>query len=321
MEWLWIPVLAAAVALLLSWFCFHIVFFSSRRKPFDEEAVMTPSGAVYDPFRPQMEQWIRQTRAMPGQRLSIRSFDGLILCGTYYEYAPGAPIELMFHGYRGTSERDLCGGVQRCFALGHSALIVDQRGCGRSGGDTITFGIREKRDCRAWVELAVSTWGPDCRIILTGISMGASTVLMAAGGDLPEQVVGVLADCGFTGAEDIIKKVMRQIHLPASLLYPFVAWGARIFGRFDVGEDSALEAMGRCRLPVIFFHGEADDYVPCDMSRRNYEACTARKMLVTVPGAGHGLSFPVAPDCYLAAMREFFGPELCPGTDRVEITL
>ena len=60
---------------------------------------------------------------------------------------------------------------------------------------------------------------------------------------------------------------------------------------------------------MIFFHGEDDDFVPCRMSIRNYEACSAPKQLVTVPGAGHGLSFPVAPEDYLKALREFFDPE------------
>ena len=81
----------------------------------------------------------------------------------------------MFHGYRGSSERDLCGGVQRCFKLGRSALLVDQRAHGRSDGHIISFGVNERKDCLAWVDFMVKHFGPDVKIILTGISMGAST--------------------------------------------------------------------------------------------------------------------------------------------------
>jgi fermentation-respiration switch protein FrsA (DUF1100 family) len=212
----------------------------------------------------------------------------------------------MFHGYRGNGERDLSGGVHRCFQLGHSALIVEQRCSGKSAGNVITFGVNEHKDCLSWIDFAVKTFGPDVKIILTGISMGAATVLTAAGTPLPPNVIGVLADCGYTSAEDIIKIVIKRLNLPVNLAYIFVRLGAHIFGRFDLHGPSPIEAMRHCSVPVIFYHGEADDFVPCDMSHKNYEACVSRKKLVTIPGAGHGLCYPVAPEQYLHALREFF---------------
>ena len=213
----------------------------------------------------------------------------------------------MFPGYRGDAERDLCGGVQRCFQLGHSALIVDQRACGRSDGHVITFGVRESRDCMDWIDFMLKRFGKDVKIILTGVSMGAATVLMAAGKPLPENVIGVLADSGFTGGKQIIQKVIRQIGLPKNLVYPFIRWGAKIFGGFDPNGSSPIDAMTRCCLPIIFFHGEDDDFVPCDMSRENFETCvSARKKLYTIPGAGHVLSYPVSPTEYLKNLRDFW---------------
>ena len=147
------------------------------------------------------------------------------------------------------------------------------------------------------------------KLILTGISMGASTVLMAAGHPLPPNVIGVLADCGFSDAGSIIRDVARKMGLPPKLSYPFVTLGARLFGHFDLEETSALEAMKKCTVPVLFFHGESDDFVPCQMSRLNYDACQSKKLLVTVPGAGHGLSYPVDSQRYLETLRNFFGEE------------
>ena len=136
--------------------------------------------------------------------------------------------------------------------------------------------------------------------------MGATTVLMASGSDLPPNVIGVLADCGFTSSKEIIKKVMRQIHLPANLLYPFVKLGARLYGGFNLEECSAIENVAKCKLPVIFFHGEDDDFVPCYMSRKNYEACNSTKQIITIHAAGHGQSYPVDPDHYLQELENFF---------------
>lgn len=304
--WIILIVIAALAALffLITWLIFVVAFRAWPAKPSDDKYDLPPD-EIYKPFHPQMRQWADERALLPRQDFSIQSFDGLTLWATYYEFAPGAPIELMFHGYRGTAQRDLAGGIQRCFALGRSAFIVDQRTSGRSGGKVITFGINESRDCRSWVDFMVEHFGPDVKIILTGISMGASTVMLAAGRELPSNVIGALADCGYTSANAIIKKVIRQIHLPADLLYPVVKLSARLYGKFDLEEDSPIEAMGRCTVPMIFAHGENDDFVPCDMSRECYAACTAPKLLITVPHAGHGLCYPVDPEGYLSALREF----------------
>ena len=299
----------AAAVLMASYLCFRMAFYAPRKKLSDSEEIDIPEGEIYEPFRPQMEKWTREVRAMPREHFTITSFDGLELHGDFFEYAPGAPIELMLHGYRGSAERDLSGGVQRCFLLKRSVLLVDQRCSRRSQGDVITFGIREHRDCLSWLDFMVDHFGPERKIILTGISMGAATVMMAADKDLPSNVIGILADCGYTSPKDIICKVIRDMKLPPALGYPFVKLGAFLFGHFDLEEASPEQALKNAKVPVIFYHGEADDFVPCDMSRRNFQVCTSRKALITVPGAGHGLSYPVEPERYLETLKEFFGPE------------
>ena len=300
---LYILLFLILAVLLISYITFRMAFYASR-KP-DKTDISLPLGDIYEVYHDQMVAFIHEARAMKWEPVEIRSHDGLRLTGKYYEYAPGAPIELMFHGYRGKAERDLSGGVQRCFQLGRSALLVDQRACGDSDGHVITFGIKESRDCHDWVDFMIQKFGPDVKIILTGISMGASTVMIAAGSELPPNVVGVLADCGFSSARAIIQKVAKTMGFPPKLSYPFLRLGALLYGGFDPDADSAVAAMARCKLPVIFFHGEADDFVPCDMSRENFAACTAPKALVTIPEAGHGLGYLVDPDRYLEVLAQF----------------
>ena len=300
----WIALGVIAIILLIAFVCFYMAFFVPKREAFNEEYPIPP-GQEYEPHRETMVAWMKEVRTLTFEAVSITSFDGLKLCGKYYEYAPGAPIELMFHGYRGSAERDLCGGVQRSFALGRSVLIVDQRASGQSEGRVITFGVYESRDCISWVDFMLRRFGDDVQIILTGISMGAATVMMAAGKPLPPNVKGVLADCGYTSAKEIIKKVIRDMKLPASLLYPFVKLGARLYGGFDLEETPPVEAMKTCSLPVIFFHSDDDAYVPCEMSRVNFEACNAEKKLVITPRAGHGLSYMLDGEGYINALQEF----------------
>lgn len=304
--------------LLTAYRCFQIVFYVPRKKEIPSDELPVPPGRRYKPYHEQMKKWILEARALKGEDFYIKSHDGLTLHAKYFEYprchTSDTVMEIMFHGYRGSAERDLSGGIQRCFALGRSVLLVDQRTSCGSEGTVISFGINEHLDCLAWIDFAVNHFGPDIKIILTGISMGASTVLMAAGKPLPKNVAGVLADCGYSSARKIIKKCAADRNLPAHLLYPFIKLGAKIFGHFDLEEYTPLEAMKTCRIPVIFFHGEADKFVPCDMSRELYAACSSPKKLVTIPNAGHGLVYMVDNDRYFQSVVEFFTENGIPTT-------
>lgn len=305
-----ILLILAALVIAVAYICFRIAFYVREEDKISKEEYPIPPGKAYDPWRDKMVKWIKETRALKYESYTVKSFDGLALQGKYYAQAPDAPIELMLHGYRGYAERDLCGGVQRAFALGHNALIVDMRACGSSDGNVITFGVREHLDCLTWIDFIIRQFGPDVKIILAGISMGASTVLNAAGCPLPRNVIGVLADCGFTSPKAIIQKVIEDMHLPPRLAYPFVKLGARLFGGFDPDSVSSIEAVKRCKLPVLFFHGTKDSFVPAEMSKQNYAACNARKHLVLIPEAEHGLSYPAAESTYIdEAMRFFHGAQ------------
>jgi fermentation-respiration switch protein FrsA (DUF1100 family) len=295
-----LAVLIAAVV------CYFRMLYSPPRRTLGADEYEIPEGEIYEVFREDMIAWTKMIRAYPYKEYSMTSFDGLTLRAKFFEYAPGAPIELMFHGYKGNAERDLNGGVERCFKLGHSALLIDHRASGFSDGHTITFAILEKRDCLSWIDFAIGEFGEDVRLILTGISMGAATVMNAAGTPLPPQVKYVLADCGYTSAREIISKVMAEMGLPPKLLYPCARLGGKLFGGFDLDETSPLESVARATVPMVFAHGDADDFVPYDMSVRLHEACAStHKALITIPGAGHGLAFPVGRDAYVEELARF----------------
>lgn len=301
-----VAVSLAVIVLITALICYLRVFYSPKRKPVGPDDFPLPPGKIYEPHYPDMIAWMKEIRAMPREKIQIKSDDGLTLTGIYYEYKPDAPIELLFHGYQGSGERDLSAGVERCFAIGRSAIIIDQRSHGESEGSTTTFGVKERFDCIAWINYVCERFGKDRKIILTGVSMGAATVMMAAGEELPDNVVCVLADCGYSSARAIIKKVISEMRLPANLLYPFVKLGAFIFGHFNLEETSPIEAVKRAKIPIIFIHGDTDDFVPHSMSAELYEACASKyKKFVTSPGAGHGLAYPINRDLYINALREF----------------
>lgn len=310
----WIILLCTAsligLIFLTSGICYRLVFYTPSRKPRAEDDYDLPPGKEYEPLYPAMIEWTKQSRAMPHRNIEIKTFDGLTLRGKYYELRPDAPIEIMMHGYHGNIERDLSGGVFRAMDIGHSVLVFDHRGSGKSDGNMLTFGINESRDCRRWIDYVLTEINPNAEIILSGVSMGAATAMITAGfEDLPKNVVGIVADCGYTSAKEIIKKVMVDLKLPPNLLYPFVKLGARIYGRFDLDELSPIEQVKKAKMPIIFVHGDKDDFVPLDMSRRNYEACgSEKKKFLIIKGAAHGLAYPIAQEEYINELRQFFHP-------------
>ncbi|MBQ8146619.1 MAG: alpha/beta hydrolase [Clostridia bacterium] len=294
------------LVLLSTLVCFLLVFYSPKRKKLKEDEFEIPPGEIYEKYKEEMIGWVRDSRNFPYKEMEIKSFDGLTLRGKYYECKAGAPIELLFHGYRGNAERDLSGGVARCFALGRNALLINQRASGDSDGHIITFGIKEHKDCLAWIDFAIEYFGKDVRLILTGLSMGASTVAMASGKELPKNVESILADCGYSSPKEIIVKIIKQIHLPVFIIYPLIKLGARLFGGFNLESYSPVEAVKNSHVPLIFIHGDDDDFVPCEMSERLYELCSSKhKKLVKIEGAGHGLAFPCDREKYLEALKSF----------------
>ena len=294
---------AAALTLGGAWYGYDVAFRRSEKRQSPIRTI--PSGEPYDPYREQMLRNIDRLLETPYERVTVRSHDGLKLAGKYYEGAPGAPLMLFFHGYRSTAARDGSGGFQLCLRRGFSVLMADQRGHGDSEGDTITFGIRERYDCLDWANAAVEKFGPETEILLLGVSMGAATVLMAADLPLPPQVKGIIADCGYDSPEDILRDTMRRWHYPQFPTWQLTRLGAKLFGHLDVRECSALESMKHAHVPVLLIHGEADNVVPCEMAAALRDACASHAELLTVPGAGHGMSCYTDPAAYEKALDDF----------------
>ena len=289
---------------LIAWYSYRTAFYSPEKRKEDDYAI--PKGEQYEKERQRMLSLIREMDEITYEAVTISAQDGTKLAARYYHVRDGAPLQIQFHGYRGTALRDFCGGNKLARESGQNTLVVDQRAHGKSGGTTITFGIRERMDCLCWAEYANQRFGSDTPVFLSGVSMGAATVLMASELKLPANVVGIIADCPYSSPEAIIRKVCREdMHLPPVLVMPFIRLGARLFGHFDLKEASAVQAVRNTNIPILLLHGEDDRFVPCGMSREIFDACTGEKTRITFPGAGHGLSYIVDTETYSEAVSRF----------------
>ena len=247
--------------------------------------------------------WLRDHRA---EDVQLRSFDGLTLKGKWVpaEY-PRATV-ILFHGYHTHYVHDFWGIFELYHSMGMNLLLVRQRAHGESEGRYITFGVRERKDALAWVDFHNRTHGMD-NVFLSGMSMGTSALLFAAGEDLPPNVRGITADCGFSSPAEELSHVIRQdFHLPPKLVLPLMEVWARTLGGFSFYECSTRQTLARSATPILFIHGTDDSYVPCRMSQSGYACCASEKELHLIRGAEHGRSYLVEPERLRSALTAFF---------------
>ena len=163
---------------LALYFVYRFSFYSPHKGQLDDYTDL--DGPIFGPYKEQLIPMIEKLRKRPYEDIYIESFDKLKLHAKYYEVKGSKKVALMFHGYRGTVNRDFCAASQLFMDLGYSLITVDHRAHGKSQGHSITFGVRESKDLVSWVDYAKKRFGEDFEYILVGISMGGATVLLAA---------------------------------------------------------------------------------------------------------------------------------------------
>ena len=296
-----IILILAAAGLCL--YCFNTCFYSVNKQPQDPYCPL--HGEQYTQLEKQIYACTRRMEQVAYEPVQIKSFDGLTLCGRYYHVKDGAPVKIIFHGYRSFALRDAAGGFGMSQKMGINVLAIDQRAHGNSEGHVITFGIWERRDCHSWIQYINERFGKETPIILSGLSMGAATVLMAATLPMPSNVQCILADCPYSSPGAIIQKVCQDSHMPSRLAYPFIRLAARLLGGFNLEQCSALMGAAISSVPILLLHGEDDRFVPCSMSEEIDEVSDDTTTLVTFPDAGHGLCYMMHPEAYEMAVFDF----------------
>ena len=281
---------------------FTFAFVRSRR---DGSLEVNTDGGL-KPYAELIREGINFVETREHTRVYAQSFDGLRLAASYYSCDSGRTV-IVFHGYRSCAKRDYSCAVKMYLDMGLNVLLVDQRSHGESMGRLITFGVKERRDVVTWIDYVLEHFGDDTEIFLSGLSMGASTVMMAASLPLPENVKGIVADCGFTSPADIIAKVAKQsFHVNGKAAVAVLNPLCRMIGGFSLYECFTPQILANSDIPILFIHGKSDDFVPCDMSVESYNAARGKKEICLVEGAGHGLGYLVDREGVTASLKIFF---------------
>lgn len=242
----------------------------------------------------------------PMEKLRLKSRDGAALEGLWYPAENPRRTLVMAHGWHGGWQKDFGSISAFLHEEGCNLLFIKQRCHDESQGNFISFGALERWDVVKWLETARQK-SNGLPLYLCGLSMGASTVLLASQLLQKGRVSGIIADCGYTSPEEIISLCLKKVSgHEMKLTLAAVDRICRRRGGFGLKGVSTLTAMENNQIPTLFIHGDADDFVPMEMTLRNFAACAGPKDLLIVHGAGHGLSYLVARDAYQQKLREFF---------------
>ncbi|WP_223879903.1 alpha/beta hydrolase [Paenibacillus spiritus] len=308
MVWIGIAGIAAVCAALTVYAGLLVYNVAVRRAP--KTVYIAKSGGKGGPPPVAGASWGEGQRWIAGRNFTnweLTAPDGLKLRGYWLpsDRAEGRTA-IIAHGYSGKA-KDM-GAYARIYheVLGFHVLLPDARGHGESGGDYIGFGWQERLDYAGWIWRVLEETGPESEVVLHGVSMGAATVLMAAGEELPPQVKAVVADCAYTSAAAELAYQMRRLYrLPSFPVLDGAGLVTRIRAGYSLREASALRQVAKAKTPILFIHGEADTFVPVGMMEELYAACRSEKERWSVPGAGHGKSYDQDPEAYVRRVCDF----------------
>ncbi|MCI8484132.1 MAG: alpha/beta hydrolase [Lachnospiraceae bacterium] len=217
---------------------------------------------------------------------------------------------LLLHGYTGWKE-EMYPFAYWYHEQGFHVVAPDLRCQGESQGDFIGMGWTDHFDCMLWVDYILEQ-DQEAQIVLHGQSMGAATALMMTGEkNLPANVRAVVSDSAYTDAYAMFhEKIKEWFHLPAFFLVDSACLVLKIRGGYDLKDASAIRAVKKSQIPILFIHGDSDAMISVQMSRELYEAADCPKELLIVEGAGHGQTQEKDPELYYGKIQWFLNKSL-----------
>lgn len=227
-------------------------------------------------------------------------------------YAPAAnPAEaqgtaIVVHGY--TDNHFVFLYLVRMYRdiFNYNVLFPDLQYHGYSEGDEVQMGWKDRLDVLKWIEVAHEKFN-DNFMVLHGVSMGAATVMMTSGEPLPEYVKCFVEDCGYSSVRNQFRKNLKDMSplLPTAILTSASIVAGKEFGwRFE--DADCMKQLAKSTLPMLFIHGDADDFVPFGHLQQNYDAKKkGYKEMYVCHGAVHANSYQKDPETYIFKVSNF----------------
>lgn len=291
-----LTILGVIIGLFLLWvlFGFLAYLFSLRRGGLAGKLVNKVFMKEIESYKIDYSWW----ETIPSKEVEIKAGEETLV-GTVLEKSGSKKVGICVHGYYGNF-RDLNPWAKILFEEGFSVIAPDLRAHGKSSGQYVSMGYFDKDDIVLWINKAIELFGNDCQIVLFGESMGGATVLMASELNLPSNVKCVVADSAYSNAYQAFEYLVeKRGFLPAFLFLPVANFFSKVFSGCDLKKASPIDSVKKTTLPILFFHGSNDKFVPAYMSKDMFDV--SNKQICSIyltKGAGHIQSFAKDPEGY-----------------------
>ena len=233
----------------------------------------------------------------------IESYDKLQL-HSYVVSQNSNKWAIVVHGYGGSGKL-MSDKSKYFYDMGYNVLIPDLRGHGKSEGDYIGMGWKDRLDIISWINFIIKE-NPNAEIVLHGTSMGAATVLMTSGENLPSNVKAIVADCAYTSAWDEFSyQLETYLKVPSYYILNVTNMVTKLKAGYSLKEASALECVKKATVPILYIHGDKDKFVPYSMMDKLYDATNSPKEKLTIEGGEHANSDLVSPFLYWLTVEDF----------------
>ena len=308
MEWYWIAIIVTG-AIIASYIAVCVIVFKKvfGRGKEVSLADIDLDGTPYEPYKDKICSAIKEAESLKYNRVEIDN--GCRLVGYYYDFGKKNTV-IMFHGYRATPFNNFAVSIRTFIKLGYNVLLVVQRGHGESGGNLITFGVKEQGDCLAWVDYVNEQFKPE-NIVLYGVSMGSFSLMCVSDRLSGKKVKANVCDCGYINAyEEICLDIKKRTGFVTNLIMPCVRLLAIVFGGFDPAKDNACNHLSKTDIPTYFIHGEEDKIVPVECSKTAFSACSSKKHVCYLEGCGHAQAFLVGEERINPTLIDFLNNAL-----------
>ncbi len=294
-------IVIALVLILLVLFGLYLIKFALSRSYYEKHQPALTEDDIALSSKEEMDALVTDS-----EEVFITSYDGLRLAGYYQENkTPSHLYFISMHGYHGKTREMAHYAYHMRDKFNFNILVPTQRAHGKSEGKYVTMAFKEKFDLLSWINYIVEK-DRDAQIMLHGVSMGAATVMQVSNLNLPSNVKAIVEDCGYTSCYDEFKYEMKMyFHLPP---FPFLT-ATSLISKLKLGfffkEADSVKAVSETKLPMLFIHGDLDDFVPFYMLQTLYDAKKGKKDICIIKGAKHAMAESVDPEHYWQAVDTF----------------
>ena len=237
---------------------------------------------------------------------TVQGYEGYALHVELLENpAPSTEYVILSHGYTDNRMGSLKYALMY-LNLGYNCIIYDLRGHGENEKTFTTYGILEGRDLELLIRDTRDRYPDLTSLILHGESLGAATTITCL--KYKPEVDQVIADCGFSDIENVLRSGYRNAHAPVFLV-DVADFGAKLRYGYSLKEMRPIDSLPGNTVPILFLHGADDTFIFPKNSQDMASATAGSSAYYKIPGAGHAESILKQPQMYEEYVKEFLGKQ------------